>query len=116
MDDENLKEIVITLRVCPECGYIEGIEWRPTTWKSAQYIDCCRMSELEQINPELAKRIKEAHPKTVIEKHYAYHMTKPQVWVIRRWIEIYKLQGWKEIDAEKYIPKDPFQQKLFSQV
>ena len=102
------------MRVCPKCGYVEGIEWRPTTWKSAQYIDCCRMSELEATEHELAKKIKDTHPETVIEGHYAYRMTKPKVWVMRRWIQIYKIQGWKEIDAEKYVKKDPFQKKLCS--
>ncbi len=90
------------MRVCENCGFIEPIEWHPTTWKSAQYIDCCRLSDLEQINPELAKQVKENKPDTVIHGIYAYRLTKPGVWVLRRWIEIFKIQGWKEIPCEQH--------------
>ena len=98
------------MRVCPKCGFVEPMHWRPTTWKSAQYIDCCRLSDLEYNEPEFAERLKKEGE--LIEGHYAYRITKPGVWVYRRWIEIFKVQGWKEIPAEKYKPPDLFQQKL----
>ena len=98
------------MRVCPVCGYVEEIDWHPTTWKSAQYIDCCRLADLENLNPKLATELKVAWKNnpgkgTVIEGIYAYRITKPGIWVFRRWIEIFKIQGWKEIPCEQHKPK-----------
>jgi hypothetical protein len=95
------------MRVCPKCGYIEEIDWRPTTWKSAQYIDCCRVADLENLDPELASQLKaawKANPGkgTIIQGIYAYRITKPGIWVFRRWIDIFKIQGWAEIPAEQH--------------
>lgn len=108
------------MRVCPECGYEEPIEWRPTTWKSAQYIDCCRISDLETIDKELAdllrlKRKLKGEEQTAIKKNYAYRLTKPGVWVMRRWLPIYKIQKWKEIPAEqRKVGVSPNQTNLIS--
>lgn len=91
------------MRVCPKCGYVERIEWHPTTWKSAQYIDCCRLSDLETFDKDLADELRKN--KECVKGIYAYRVTKPGIWVLRRWIEIYKIQGWKEIPAEQHKPK-----------
>lgn len=88
------------MRVCPKCGYVEPIEWRPTSWKAGQYVDCCRLTDLEVLNPQLARELKER--KQVIRKHYVYKLSRTGVWVLRRWIEIWKIQGWKEIPAERH--------------
>jgi hypothetical protein len=96
------------MRVCEKCGYIEPIEWRPTTWKSAQYIDCCRLEDLQNLDPELASDLKRAHnttEATIIKGMYAYRLTKPGVWVLRRWLPIYEIQDWREIPAEQHKPK-----------
>ena len=101
------------MKVCPECGYIEPFEWRATTWHSTQGNDCCRLSDLENMDPELSQLLKDAWRSnrkvsseacTVIQKHYAYRISKTGIWVIRRWIEIYKIQGWKDIPAESRKP------------
>jgi hypothetical protein len=88
------------MRVCPKCGFIEEMEWHPTTWKSAQYIDCCRLSDLENIDPALAKELLDKSE--CVKGIYAYRLTKPKVWVLRRWLPIFKVQGWKEIPAEQH--------------
>ncbi len=110
------------MKVCPECGYVEPFEWRATTWHATQGNECCRLTDLMNLNKELAEELKAkfdvpgkytADKTTVVKKHYAYRISKTGVWVIRRWIEIYKIQGWKDIPAERRKPaKDNNQQKL----
>jgi len=91
------------MRVCPNCGYVEPFEWRPTSWKSGQYIDICRVSDLQNIDPELHSDLKLLPiGETVLKGHYAYRITRTGVWVQRRWIEIYKVQNWQEIPAEMH--------------
>jgi len=81
------------------------MEWKPTTWKSAQYIDCCRLSDFERLKPELAEKLKRKGE--IVQGHYAYKISKTGVWVLRRWVEIWKIQAWKDIPAEQYRkPKD----------
>lgn len=96
------------MRVCPKCGFIEPMEWRPSSWKSGQYIDLCRVSDLENLEPELFKKLKDKPiGETILEGYYAYRITKTGVWVQRRWIEIYKIQKWFEIPAEiHHKPKE----------
>lgn len=60
--------------------------------------------------PELADRLKKEGELTM--GYYRYKITKTGVWVLRRWIEIWKVQGWKEIPAEMHKPPDPTQTKL----
>jgi len=91
------------MRVCPKCGYLEPEEWKPTTWKSAQFIDCIRVCELERIDKQLFSEIKEVSPNDYLEEYYAYKISKQGkgAWVLRRWKPIYLIQGWKDIPAEK---------------
>ena len=85
--------------VCPSCGYVE-YHWRPKTWDTTCGDWLCRLSEVQNFNPDLAEKLKHGD---VTDKHFAYKISKTKVWVIRRWIEIYKIQGWKNIPAEKVI-------------
>jgi hypothetical protein len=86
--------------VCPQCGYVE-YNWRPKTWDTTCGDWLCRVSEIEQFNPILAERLKKEHELT--DNNCAYKISKTGVWVIRRWIQIFKVQGWKNIPAEKVI-------------
>jgi len=86
--------------VCPDCGYIE-YHWRPKTWDTTCGDWLCRLSELQEFNPEFAERLKKE--KEVTDKTFAYKISKTGIWVIRRWIKIYEIQGWKNIPAEKVI-------------
>ena len=91
------------MRVCPKCGYLEPEEWKPTTWKSAQFIDCIRVCELQRIDITLFQAIKNVSPEDYLEDHYAYKISKEGkgVWILRRWKPIYSIQKWKVIPAEK---------------
>ena len=96
--------------ICPKCGYVE-YDWRPKTWDTTCGDWLCRLVELEQVNPGLAERVKKE--KEVVIEPYAYKLSKTGIWVIRRWTQIWKVQGFKNIPAEKVKkPKDHFQQKL----
>jgi len=90
------------MRVCPKCGYLEPEEWKPTTWKSAQFIDCIRVCELQRIDAKLFHAIETVSPADyVAEEHYAYKISRTRIWILRRWKPIYLVQGWKDIPAEK---------------
>ena len=96
--------------ICPKCGYVE-YNWRPKTWDTTCGDWLCRLSELELFDPVLAKRVREE--KEVVIEPYAHKLNKTGVWVIRRWTQIWKIQGFKNIPAEKVKkPKDHFQKKL----
>jgi hypothetical protein len=67
-------------------------------------MDICRIEDLDENQPEVAKALRE-HGE-FFDDYYAYRLTKPRkIWVKRRWIGIYKFQGWKPIpydhDAKK---------------
>ena len=103
------------MRICPRCGYIDPFCWRDA-YSRGMEVEYTRIDELEQYQPEIAKRLKEAVPnkKGVREwqdKNYAYGLW-PSGYVRRRWLEIYKHQGWKAIPMEQHNPKDDHQTKI----
>lgn len=109
------------MKVCPECGYIEPFEWRATTWHATQGNECCRLTDLFGIEKPLAELLKSKfdlpgkytpEKTTVKQGHYAYRVSKTGVWVIRRWIKIFEIQGWTDIPAESRKPADITQRKL----
>jgi hypothetical protein len=61
------------------------------------------VSDLEAENPELLEKIKTTGE--YADKDYAYRITKTKIWIIRRWLPIWKIQGWKDIPAESHVPK-----------
>lgn len=89
------------MRVCPKCGFVDSWIWRATTWHSTQGNECCRACDLEIEDPQLLKKIVESKG-TFQDEHYAYRITKTRVWVIRRWLPIFKIQGWKDVPAESH--------------
>ena len=89
------------MRVCPKCGYIDPMAWRPRSWHTHSEIEICRASDLEYIDSELAKKIINADGGTVLDKYYAYKLSKTKIWIYRRPRIVFDIQGWKDIPAEK---------------
>ncbi len=88
------------MRVCPQCGYIDDYTWRPKIWHTHSEIEICRLCDLEIISPKLALRLK-TEP-TACDEYYAYRISRTGIWVYRRPLIIYKIQGWKDIPAEMH--------------
>ena len=91
------------LRVCPKCGYIDPMEWRPRSWHTHSEIEICRFSDLQNLNLKLAEQV--SKQETVLDKYYAYKLSRTGVWVYRRPRIVFDIQGWKDIPAE--TPKRP---------
>ena len=80
MDDENLKEIVITLRVCPKCGFEDPPYWRHARF--SYYIDSCRIDDFRIMKPKLAEKLKIGT--TMEDEVYIYRLTKSGQYIMRK--------------------------------
>jgi len=49
------------MRICPKCGYIDPFCWLDA-YSRGMEVEYTRIDELEQYQPEIAKRLKEAVP------------------------------------------------------
>jgi len=80
------------MRVCPKCGFEDPPYWRKGQGDHYGDMDICRIEDLDENQPEVAKALRE-HGE-FFDDYYAYRLTKPRkIWVKRRWIGIYKFQG-----------------------
>lgn len=104
------------MKVCPKCGFVDPDHWRAKSWHTHSAIEIARVSDLEYAESEFLKRLKDANGE-MIEGNYAYKISKTGIWVYRRWVEIWKIQGWKEIPAEKHNPPkhDSSQRRLLDE-
>ena len=96
------------MRVCPECGYRDPLEWRNLRFRLyAEYIS---LDDFTQLYPELAAQLKE-NPKCVCDSAHCYHLTKSG--------HVHRVPAYLCINGKFYYggntlekPKDPFQKKL----
>ena len=104
---------VYDIRVCPKCGFEDPPYWRKGQGDHYGDMDICRIEDLDFDNPGLAKELREKLE--VFDKDYAYRLTLPRkIWVKRRWLQIFKVQGWKPIPYDREAKKrDIKQKKLF---
>jgi hypothetical protein len=75
------------MRTCPECGYHDGIYWRPRLFDV--WVDIASLEDVERMNPSLASRLKSipwGQSKTLVHDGiYVYRVTKSgMVWRIER--------------------------------
>jgi len=75
------------LRTCPECGYRDGIYWRPRLFDV--WVDIASLEDVERMNPHLAsdlKSIPRGQSKNLVsDRTYVYRVTKSgMVWRIER--------------------------------
>ena len=97
------------MRVCPKCGYIDPFCWRDP-YSRGMEVSYARLDELEQYQPEIVKKLlesplKDKNPiREVVVGPYAYGLWNSG-YVRRRWVEIWKHQGWKTIPMEKHEPE-----------
>ena len=88
------------MRICPECGHADPSWWRPRN--SRVFCDFTKSETLEYNNPELFKKIKEAHPTFYFDGHYLYHITRTGLNVERIEKEYHDFMGWgREGNPEK---------------
>lgn len=100
------------MKQCPKCGHIEEPYWRNVRYRL--YTQYCRIEDLEQDYPELAKKIKSAslRNKDVVHKNYIYHLVKNGV-VVQR-IHVLDSRDGKTIrepEQEKHFNFRPIGQK-----
>lgn len=84
------------MKVCPDCGFVDPLCWH-LQGRGGRDIEYCRVDELEIDEPELAKELREK--KETQDKNYAYILSD-KGYVRRRWLPIWKVQGWKNIPCE----------------
>ena len=97
------------MRVCPVCGYVDPFCWRDA-YSRGMEVDYARIEELEKYQPEIAEKLKAAKPnkrgvREWQDEYYAYGLW-PSGYVRRRYIEIWRVQGWRSIPMEKHRPKE----------
>lgn len=103
------------MRVCPECGHVDPPCWK-APYSRGMEVDHTKIEELEEYQPEIAKKLKEALPnkngvREFQDEFNAYGFW-PSGYVRRRYLPIWKVQGWKAIPMEKHKPPDLTQKKL----
>jgi hypothetical protein len=132
--ETNLKEIVVTLRVCPECGYIDPPYWLHS--KFSYHIDTISFENFHRVKPELAKELTKGGAITE-DKYYYYRLAKTKNRVFRKakieWTESNPFGAEKyekfnhgyptltkkrdrmlEVDVQLWKKAHPNQQKLLS--
>ncbi len=73
---------------CPNCGFKDGIYWRPRHFDTN--IEICKLEDLQLMNANLADKIDELYDKLrskalVMEGIYVYRMTKSgMVWRLEK--------------------------------
>lgn len=69
--------------------------------------------ELAQLAHNLRVALPDKRGRRVVTDEYNAYGLWPSQYVRRRYIEIYKVQGWKNIPMEKHKPPPSSQKKLF---
>jgi len=91
--------------VCPKCGYVEPFAWRGPYSKGTE-VAYAKIDELRECQPEIVEALmkaplREKNPiREVVVGPYAYGLWKSG-YVRRRYVEIWKHQGWAPILMEK---------------
>lgn len=105
------------MRICPKCGHIDPFCWRDAYSKGME-VQYATLAELKESQPEIAQALMDSQPnpknpiREVVVEPYAYGLWKSG-YVRRRWVEIWKHQGWKTIPMEKHTePTNQVQRKL----
>lgn len=87
------------MRVCPNCGYVDGEEWRPAAFH--RHISYAYTSSLEYTDPELYKAIINAPADAILYRHPFVYWQSPRSDTTRRsWVEDFKLYG-KNVPQER---------------
>lgn len=91
--------------ICPKCGYHDPPCWRDPYSRGTE-VDYTRIEELKEYQPEIASSLlnaplREKNPiREIVIGFYAYGLWKSG-YVRRRYVEIWKHQGWAPIPMEK---------------
>ena len=66
------------MRVCPKCGYVDSMIWRPS--RARRMVDIARYVEFKEEFPDVKLEV----GKPIQIGDYAYKLTKAGVWVERQ--------------------------------
>ena len=91
---------------CPKCGFRDSPAWRASRFML--YTITCKIDELDLLDPDLAKKIRNAGKRLELSPYvYRYVQKSGRVYRVLKELEgEYKRGHWTE------KPKDPFQKKL----
>jgi len=104
------------MKQCLKCGYEDSACWRAGAHMCYSGMEICRLSELFDWEPDLAKRIKELRKGEVLVDNFnAYKLTK-KGWVYRQPLFLYKVAPFKRPDWERYKKPLPLGQTKLLEV
>jgi len=88
------------MRICPKCGYIDPIWWRPAAYH--QEFSYAHASSLEALDPELWELLRDKRPGEEVQVgEYVYWKSTRSDVVRRAWMEDLRLVGKKGSWMEK---------------
>lgn len=90
------------MRICPECGHIDPIWWRPAIFHSE--FSYAHNSSLEALDPELWELLKDKRPGEEVQVgEYVYWKSTRSDTTRRAWMEDLRLVGKKGSWQEKSL-------------
>lgn len=87
------------MRVCPKCGHVDPIWWRPAAYHPE--FSYAYLTSIESLDPELWELLKDKKAGDIVQRGpYLYWRSTRSQTVRRVWVEDYKMAGktgsWQE--------------------